>query len=82
MIIIFILWRFVFISVGGGQMRENTHHCSNFRPSPVVNKGQHKRRQEEEEGADSRVNQVLQEGTEPQADPNLTLNKFVSKRMV
>lgn len=43
-------------------MRGNTHHCSNFRPSPVVNKGQHKRRQEEEEGADSRVNQVLQEG--------------------
>lgn len=70
--IVVIIIRFVFLSVGGGQLRQNTHHCSNFSPSHVVNKGQHKRRQEEEEGADSRVNQVLQEGTKPQGNQNLT----------
>lgn len=39
---------------------QNTHHCSNFSRSVVVDEGQHKRRQEEEEGANSRVHQVLQ----------------------
>lgn len=43
-----------------GGRDQNTHHCSNFSPSAVVDEGQHKRRQEEEEGANSRVNQVLQ----------------------
>lgn len=43
-----------------GGWHHNTDHGSNFSPSAVVDEGQHKRRQEEEEGANSRVNQVLQ----------------------
>lgn len=40
-----------------------THHCRNFSSSVVVDAGQHERRQQEEEGAGSGVNQVLQEDT-------------------
>lgn len=43
-----------------GRWDQNTDHCSNFSSSAVVDEGQHKRRQEEEESANSRVNQVLQ----------------------
>lgn len=43
-----------------------THHCSDLSPGHVINKGQHKRGQKEEEGAKGCVHQVLQEGTTPE----------------
>lgn len=42
----------------------STHHCSYLRSSVVVDAGQHERRQEEEEGAGGRVDQVLQGDTD------------------
>lgn len=59
-----------------GEWDRNTHHCSNFSPSAVVDEGEHKRRQEEEEGANSRVNQVLQ-GMTPET-PNFNFQTFFS----
>ncbi|TNN80491.1 hypothetical protein EYF80_009230 [Liparis tanakae] len=42
----------------------STHHCRYLRSSVVVDAGQHERRQEEEEGAGGRVDQVLQGDTD------------------
>lgn len=45
------------------QIPVTTHHCCYLSSGFVVDAGQHQRGQEEEEGARSCVNQVLQEDT-------------------
>lgn len=47
-----------------GSLLAATHHCRNLSSSLVVDAGQHQRGQEEEEGADGRVHQVLQPETQ------------------
>lgn len=60
-----------------GRLVLQTHHCCYFSFSVGLDAGQHERRQEEEQGAGSSVNQVLQANNNTQHN-NLDACAYVS----